>query len=89
MKSISFLSFSKIKLKRPSMAGWQSGYAAVCNIVYAGSIPTPASIIPFDTVRCCLKWKIKKIIKSIINGNILYHFVPYKFLVSGIKWGYK
>lgn len=41
------------------LAGWQSGYAAVCNIVYAGSIPTPASIIPFDTVRCCLKGKIK------------------------------
>ena len=26
------------------LAGWQSGYAAVCNTVYAGSIPTPASI---------------------------------------------
>ena len=26
------------------MAGWQSGYAADCNSVYAGSIPTPASI---------------------------------------------
>ena len=25
------------------MAGWQSGYAADCNSVYAGSIPTPAS----------------------------------------------
>ena len=24
-------------------AGWQSGYAADCNSVYAGSIPTPAS----------------------------------------------
>ncbi len=27
-----------------SKAGWQSGYAADCNSVYAGSIPTPASI---------------------------------------------
>jgi hypothetical protein len=27
-----------------ALAGWQSGYAAVCNTVYAGSIPTPASI---------------------------------------------
>ena len=27
-----------------TLAGWQSGYAAVCNTVYAGSIPTPASI---------------------------------------------
>lgn len=26
------------------MAGWQSGYAADCKSVYAGSIPTPASI---------------------------------------------
>ena len=43
------------------MAGWQSGYAAVCNIVYAGSIPTPASIIPFVTLPCCLKKKIKVI----------------------------
>ena len=25
------------------LAGWQSGYAADCNSVYAGSIPTPAS----------------------------------------------
>ena len=24
------------------MAGWQSGYAAACKAVYAGSIPTPA-----------------------------------------------
>ncbi len=27
------------------MAGWQSGYAADCNSVYAGSIPTSASNI--------------------------------------------
>ena len=27
------------------MAGWQSGYAAACKAVYAGSIPTPASSI--------------------------------------------
>ena len=26
------------------MAGWQSGHAADCNSVNAGSIPTPASI---------------------------------------------
>jgi hypothetical protein len=25
------------------MAGWQSGYAAACKAVDAGSIPTPAS----------------------------------------------
>ena len=26
------------------VAGWQSGYAAACKAVYAGSIPTPAFI---------------------------------------------
>ena len=26
------------------MAGWQSGYAEDCKSLYAGSIPTPASI---------------------------------------------
>ena len=26
------------------LAGWQSGYAAACKAVYAGSIPTPASL---------------------------------------------
>ena len=25
-----------------TMAGWQSGYAAACKAVYAGSIPAPA-----------------------------------------------
>ena len=29
---------------RAVMAGWQSGYAAACKAVDAGSIPTPASI---------------------------------------------
>ena len=28
------------------MAGWQSGHAAACKAVYAGSIPTPASKLP-------------------------------------------
>ena len=30
----------------PLLAGWQSGHAAACKAVYAGSIPTPASITP-------------------------------------------
>ena len=37
------------------MAGWQSGYAAVCNTVYAGSIPTPASINFFFANRSAYK----------------------------------
>ena len=28
-------------------AGWQSGYAAACKAVYAGSIPASASIVLF------------------------------------------
>ena len=27
-----------------NLAGWQSGYAAACKAVYAGSIPASASI---------------------------------------------
>ena len=27
------------------LAGWQSGYAAACKAVYAGSIPASASIL--------------------------------------------
>ena len=30
-----------------SLAGWQSGYAAACKAVDAGSIPTPASIASY------------------------------------------
>ena len=36
--------FPRLVLSR-DMARWQSGYAADCNSVYAGSIPTSASIL--------------------------------------------
>ena len=36
--------FYPSSLQNEYMAGWQSGYAADCKSVYAGSIPTPASI---------------------------------------------
>ena len=29
-----------------NLAGWQSGYAAACKAVYAGSIPASASTLP-------------------------------------------
>ena len=32
------------------MAGWQSGYAAACKAVYAGSIPASASILIKDII---------------------------------------
>ena len=37
--------FANLVYTSQPSAGWQSGYAAVCNTVYAGSIPTPASTI--------------------------------------------
>ena len=33
------------------MAGWQSGHAAACKAVDAGSIPTPASILRFTEIQ--------------------------------------
>ena len=37
------------------MAGWQSGYAEDCKSLYAGSIPTPASILdmPYNHFFVC------------------------------------
>ncbi len=38
--------FQKVALKdMHNMAGWQSGYAAACKAVNAGSIPASASIL--------------------------------------------
>ena len=34
---------------RDHPAGWQSGHAAACKAVYAGSIPTPASRSPYES----------------------------------------
>ncbi len=33
------------------MAGWQSGHAAACKAVYAGSIPASASIYNFRVLN--------------------------------------
>jgi hypothetical protein len=35
--------FKFLAQRSTSLAGWQSGYAAACKAVDAGSIPTPAS----------------------------------------------
>ncbi len=40
----SLLPFFLCLLRSITPAGWQSGHAAACKAVYAGSIPTPASI---------------------------------------------
>merc|ERR1712146_625040 len=43
---------TKIRFLRSFPARWQSGYAADCNSVYAGSIPTRASIsFPLFTAK--------------------------------------
>ena len=44
-----------ISLKWLIQAEWQSGYAADCNSVYAGSIPTRASILPL--LFSCLRFR--------------------------------
>ena len=41
------------------MAGWQSGHAADCNSVYAGSIPTSAS----NLVKA-------RVVKSVDTGDL-------------------
>jgi hypothetical protein len=63
VESSSLFSRSSITAKRESMcfpfllllsrkAGWQSGHAAACKAVYAGSIPTPASIKHTSRTEC-------------------------------------
>ena len=42
------LSYVELNL---SMAGWQSGHAAACKAVYAGSIPASASICNFGVLN--------------------------------------
>ena len=71
------------------MAGWQSGYAEDCKSLYAGSIPTPASIL-----IVMLKNKVARVVELVdtrdlksLEGN----FVPVRvrpraplIVVSGI-----
>jgi len=38
--------FAGVPALKTPQAGWQSGYAAACKAVDAGSIPTPASKPP-------------------------------------------
>ena len=44
MKKHTFTSTSFLRYNS-GLAGWQSGYAAACKAVYAGSIPASASIM--------------------------------------------
>jgi hypothetical protein len=48
------------------MAGWQSGYAAACKAVYAGSNPTPAS-----NFQCGkMPWPAYFTKDSLLRGNV-------------------
>ena len=46
-----------------NLAGWQSGYAAACKAVYAGSIPASASIYIQKTIDIIATniWTLKTI----------------------------
>ena len=53
-------------------AGWQSGHAADCKSVYAGSIPTPASNISsknkhlrLSVASILLLWSNKMLLKAL------------------------
>ncbi len=64
------------------LAGWQSGYAAACKAVYAGSIPTPASMsnqcrpIYIVTGR---NWSLPEIYvpEARYSGDRLTHYLKY------------
>ena len=51
-------------------AGWQSGHAAACKAVYAGSIPTPASIVLFLT-GFALETRIRAVVLARSSGRSL------------------
>jgi hypothetical protein len=40
---VAFVNTPPTQRRNKYAAGWQSGHAAACKAVYAGSIPTPAS----------------------------------------------
>jgi hypothetical protein len=46
--NLSIFSNTCIEYSLLNLAGWQSGYAAACKAVYAGSIPASASILDED-----------------------------------------
>ena len=51
------------------MAGWQSGHAADCKSVYAGSIPASASI-DLTSIKKCIFFKY--IYKYSFRWNIIH-----------------
>jgi hypothetical protein len=60
--------FRGFSLLSDSMAGWQSGYAAACKAVDAGSIPTPASISFYSVFARVVELVDTRDLKS-LGGN--------------------
>ena len=56
-------------MRAHTRAGWQSGYAAACKAVYAGSIPTPASTIG-------LIFSADQVHAIAINSSTMRHAAP-------------
>ena len=55
------------------MAGWQSGYAAACKAVNAGSIPASASIIYFKNETLLNSRNVYNThLKYFLNKYIIY-----------------
>ena len=63
------------------MAGWQSGHAAACKAVYAGSIPTPASILIVVHFGSCRSF----VAAGLTASDLLRCFMQVKRFKSLIK----
>jgi hypothetical protein len=65
------------------MAGWQSGHAAACKAVYAGSIPTSASIAKIEQAPM---WRFFFVIEKgpALSGGLLRSVLSRNFGVEDI-----
>jgi hypothetical protein len=60
-------------------ARWQSGYAADCNSVYAGSIPTRASIFTSFSLNTSIGCRMTVLILSLILSHQVFLHIPDSF----------
>ena len=57
-------------------AGWQSGYAEDCKSLYAGSIPTPASILNVIKCLCLVNARVVELVDTRDLKSLEGNFVP-------------